>query len=96
VIPAAVLERGERGFVQVLRRRHPGAVFLIRDGAVRPEDADVPGEILGGATGDLHSTMRGTVRNAAMNQLSTNSSSSKARTQARSGQGLPATVGAEV
>jgi hypothetical protein len=42
------------------------------------------------------STMRGTVRNAAMNQLSTNSSSSKARTQARSGQGLPATVGAEV
>jgi hypothetical protein len=54
VIPAAVLERGERGFVRVLRRRHPGAVFLIRDGAVRPEDADVPGEILGGATGDLH------------------------------------------
>jgi hypothetical protein len=53
VIPPAVLEQGEQAFVRVLRRRHPGAAFVLGDCPVRPEDANVPGQILGGATGDL-------------------------------------------
>jgi len=55
-IPPSVLDRGERAFVNVLRRRHPNAVFIVRDiqgeGAVAPLDADVPGEITGGTAAD--------------------------------------------
>ena len=53
VIPPAVLERGERAIVNVLRRCHPDALFLPRDRSVRPEDADAPGEIGAGTPGDL-------------------------------------------
>jgi hypothetical protein len=53
VIPPAALERGERAFVAVLRRRYPDASFLVRDRAVSPEDPNVPGEIGAGATADL-------------------------------------------
>jgi hypothetical protein len=54
VIPADVLERGERAFVQVLRRQHPDALFLVCDCPVRPDDPNVPGEVPGGAAGDDH------------------------------------------
>jgi len=54
VIPAAVLDRGERAFVQVLRRQHPDALFLVRDCPVRPDDPNVPGQVPGSAAGDDH------------------------------------------
>ncbi len=48
-IPPAVLERGEQVFVRVLRRRHPNALFVVRDRegdtAVRPRDPDVAEEV---------------------------------------------------
>jgi hypothetical protein len=53
MIPPIALERGERAFVAVLRRRYPDAAFVLRNGSIRPEDADVPGEGGAGATGDL-------------------------------------------
>lgn len=53
MIPSVVLERGERAFVAVLRRRYPDALFLVRDGAVGPEDADVSGEVAAGAAADV-------------------------------------------
>src|SRR5712691_8376816 len=61
LIPAAVLARGERAFVEVLRRRYPDALSVVRDvevseGAVRPGDADVAGEVAAGAAADLDAT----------------------------------------
>lgn len=55
MIPPAVLERGERAFVAVLRRRFPDAAFLPRDreGAIRPEDPDVAGDAAAGAAVDF-------------------------------------------
>lgn len=53
MIPSAALERGERAFVAVLRRRYPDALFVLRDGAVGPEDADVAGEVAAGAAADV-------------------------------------------
>jgi hypothetical protein len=44
--------------------------------------------LLGSRPAATTSTMRGTARNASINQAATNSSSKTARTQARSGQGF--------
>lgn len=54
VIPPAALERGEQAFVNVLRRRHPDASFVLRDLPVTPDDADVSGQVAGSATGNLY------------------------------------------
>ena len=46
MIPAHVLDDLEQAFVDVLRRRHPDALFIVRDegdGPVGPDDSDVSG-----------------------------------------------------
>ncbi len=53
MIPLAALERGERAFVSVLRRRYPDAAFVLRDRTVSPEDADASGEVAASASADL-------------------------------------------
>ena len=56
LLPPAALERGERAFVSVLRRRHPDALFVLRalgEAPVGPVDADVPGEVAARAARDL-------------------------------------------
>ena len=55
-IPAAVCERGVAAFVAVLRRRHPDAVFVVRDASVEPLDPDVAPKVAGRAPGDDDST----------------------------------------
>ena len=51
-IPPAVCERGVIAFVSVLRRHHPDAVFVVRDGAVEPLDDDVACELTRSTPGD--------------------------------------------
>ena len=58
MIPAGVLEHGERAFIDVLRRRYPEALFDVRDlterkRSVRPVDPDVMDEVTTGAARDL-------------------------------------------
>ena len=53
MIPAAVLERGERAIVGVLRGDLRDCSFIARDAPVRPEDADAAGEVATGAPVDL-------------------------------------------
>jgi hypothetical protein len=65
-IPPAVLERGQRAFVSVLRGDFPDACFVVRDGAVRPEDADVADKVGAGAAVDLDA-----VEKAAQNRAAT-------------------------
>lgn len=54
-IPASVLERGERAFVEVLRGDFPDCCFVPGDAPVRPEDADAVDEVATGAPVDLDS-----------------------------------------
>lgn len=57
--PPAVLERIEQAFVDVLRRQHPDAAFIVRDvgDGERPvgePDANVGGEVRARAALDVH------------------------------------------
>ena len=56
LMPEAAREAGERAFVRVLRRRYPGALFIVHDvegdRPVTPGDGQSVGEILGGPTSD--------------------------------------------
>lgn len=45
MIPVAALDQGTQAFLKVLRGRFPDASFLVRDGAVRPNDVQVAGKI---------------------------------------------------
>jgi hypothetical protein len=53
MIPSVALERGERAFVAVLRRRYPDASFVLRDRAISPDDSSVASEIGAGTTANL-------------------------------------------
>lgn len=53
VIPPAVLERGERAIVGVLRRRFPYALFEVRDAAVSPDDPNVALEVGAGSAANV-------------------------------------------
>jgi len=44
-IPQAALERSEQAFLAVLRCRHPECLFVVRDGAVAPDDLDIALEV---------------------------------------------------
>lgn len=53
-IPTAALDRGEQAVLAVLRRKHPDCVFVLRDGAVGPDDGNVAGKVAARATADDH------------------------------------------
>jgi hypothetical protein len=68
-IPPAVLERGQRAFVSVLRGDFPDACFVVRDCAVRPEDADVAGKVGTGAAADLDAVEKAAENRAATSDI---------------------------
>ena len=54
MIPAAALERGERAFVDVLRRRNPDASFVLRERSVGPKDPAVAGKVAARTEADFN------------------------------------------
>ena len=61
MIPPAALEQVEQAFVRVLRRRHPDALFIVRDlgegeSPILPADTNVASEIPARAAGDFDLT----------------------------------------
>jgi hypothetical protein len=92
MIPAAVLEDVERAFVSVLRRRHPNALFIVRDigngeAPVSEDDADVLAEFRARATVDLNAVNEAGENGAALESVEALPKSRKRSTRRKASQG---------